>query len=260
MKRISIIIGILTVWLVFTGCQGPTVGYLITEDVTYPIDSMVVMTYPRLEQEIINLEKAKIDFDLSEEGKAILKKKEELEAKSAIYEHKTDSISEIMWEIDDQMWELGPNDEQYAILEKLYNELLDARHELYRQWDEIDEQIKEVMQVRNEVIGNIEHEILLLQRRVQDTIPWTSSPVEGVMGTEPIIYSIARITGEDATKTSLFTKYLTIIGGGRFILHWSKTELLPAGRYEISIQVTNEGYSRIIDNVFTFIVKDVNEK
>lgn len=84
MKRISTIIGILTVWLVFTGCQGPTVGYLITEDVTYPIDSMVVMTYPRLEQEIINLEKAKIDFDLSEEGKAILKKKEELDAKSAL--------------------------------------------------------------------------------------------------------------------------------------------------------------------------------
>lgn len=255
MKRITTIIGILSVWLTFTGCEGPAVGYLITEDVTYPIDTMVVMTYPRLEQEVLNLEQTKIDFDSSAEGKAILKKKEELEKIAATYEYKTDSIQQIKNDLDEQMYGSEIPEEEFNRLYKLWEQQNAAQDDLYRLWDEIDAQIAEVMAVRKEVIGNIDHDILLLQRQIKDTIPWTSSPVEGVLGTEPITYSIARVKGEDNAKTSLFSKYLTIIGGGRFILYWSKVELLPVGRYDISIQITNEGYSRVIDDVFTFIVE-----
>lgn len=255
MKKMTTIIGILSVWLVFTSCEGPAVGYLVTEDVTYPIDSMVVMTYPRLEQEILNLEQRKTDFDSSDEGKAILEKKEELEKIVAIYEFKADSIQEIKNDLEDQMYGSDISDEEFERLYELWEKEHAVQDDLYRLWEEVDAKIADVMAVRKEVIGNIDHDILLLQRQIADTVPWTSSPVEGVLGTEPITYSIARIDGENDVKTSLFSKYLTIIGGGRFILYWSKVELLPLGRYVISIRVTNEGYSRVIDNVFTFIVE-----
>lgn len=256
-KIITILIGILSVWVTFTGCEGPAIGYLITEDVTYPIDSMVVMSFPRLEQEVLNLEQKKINFDLSEEGKVILKKKAELEAITAIYSYKVDSIQDIMDELEYKMYDENPyiSNEEFERLYGLWEEQYAVQDEFYRLWDEIDAQIEEVMAVRKEAIGNIDHDILKLQRQIQDTIPWTSSPIEGVLGTEPIIYSIAGVKGEDRAKVDLFSKYLTIIGGGRFVLYWSKEEILPAGRYVVSIQITNEGYSRIINNVFTFIVK-----
>lgn len=256
-KIITILIGILSVWLTFTGCESPSIGYLITEDVTYPIDSMVVMSFPRLEQEVLNLEQKKINFDSSEEGKVILKKKEELEAITDIYSHKVDSVQDIMYELEYKMYDENPyiSDEEFDRLYSLWEEQYEVVDEFYRLWDEIDAQISEVMAVRKEAIGNIDHDILKIQRQIQDTIPWTSSPIEGVLGTDPIIYSIAEVKGEDHAKANLFSKYLTIIGGGRFVLYWSKNEFLPVGRYVVSIQISNEGYSRVINDVFTFIVK-----
>lgn len=253
MNGIKTIISLLLGWLAFTACEGPAVGYLVTEDVSYPIDTIRVMSYSRLEQEIVNLEDKKTNYDQTEEGKVLAGMKAELaemEEKYDSYKVPLDSLLDLIYDAEDiEDWDEADR------LTAERQEMLRERKELGWELDDMEDVIDELEAVKVATVGNIDNELVLIRRRINDTIPYTSSPVEGVLGTEPLIYSIERVTGEDAGKVALFAKYLTIIGGGRLVLHWSKTEQLPAGVFMVSIRVTNEGYSRAFEDVMTYIVE-----
>lgn len=74
------------------------------------------------------------------------------------------------------------------------------------------------------------------------------------MGTEPLIYSLAKIEsdrGENAAAD--FARYLTVIGGGRIYVDSAVDS--PEGMYYVSLLVENEGHSALLENVFTFIIE-----
>lgn len=89
-------------------------------------------------------------------------------------------------------------------------------------------------------------------KRLQNNIPWNSLPIEGVEGTAPIqitVKSIYAIQG-DAKKLEAC---LSVRGNG--VLSVPIVNDVPIGRYIISLNFSNEGYSKDLDNCFTIIVK-----
>ena len=82
--------------------------------------------------------------------------------------------------------------------------------------------------------------------------PWVSTPIQGVMGTQPIAVTITRVktTGGNVDK---LLKYITVRGDGVFEIPLEHD--VPAGRYLVSLNFRNEGYSKDVEDCFTVIVE-----
>lgn len=88
--------------------------------------------------------------------------------------------------------------------------------------------------------------------RKMNNAPWVSPICQGVDGTAPVIFEIADVTSDDG-DAAMFKSLLSIRGGGR--MEFPLVVSVPAGRYVVTLRVSNEGYSKILPEVFTFIVK-----
>ena len=89
--------------------------------------------------------------------------------------------------------------------------------------------------------------------RIENGAPWVSLKMEGYLGTEPIIFSIESVTSVDNEKGAAeFIKHLTIRGAGALV--YPQGTSVPAGRYTVSVRLTNPGYSKVVEDCFTFIV------
>lgn len=82
--------------------------------------------------------------------------------------------------------------------------------------------------------------------------PWVSTPIEGVEGTAQILVSIKNITSTDGDAGKM-QGALSVRGDGTFEipLHHG----VPVGRYKISLNFRNEGYSKDMNDCFTIIIK-----
>lgn len=90
--------------------------------------------------------------------------------------------------------------------------------------------------------------------RVKLQIPWLSTKIQGVNGTQQIFIQIKDIKSTDGGSPETIAEFLTVRGDGMFKLPLGISSI-PAGRYVISLNVYNEGYSKDLDDVFTIIVK-----
>ena len=82
--------------------------------------------------------------------------------------------------------------------------------------------------------------------------PWVSTPIEGVEGTIAIYVSIKNITSTSGDPEKLW-KVLSVRGDGTFEIPLYHD--VPAGRYVISLNFRNEGYSKDVNDCVTIIVK-----
>lgn len=89
--------------------------------------------------------------------------------------------------------------------------------------------------------------------RIYNVAPWVSPKMQGVIGTNPIRYEIAGIESADG-DAEMFRSLLTVRGGGR--MEFPLVSDITPGEYRISIRVSNEGHSRVLENIFTFNVKE----
>lgn len=90
-------------------------------------------------------------------------------------------------------------------------------------------------------------------QRLELNTPWVTLQIQGVLGTAPIIYSIESVISPDGGNAALFMEELEIIGGGT--MYYPIQPKAPAGTYVVSIRLTNEGFSKVLENAYTFIVK-----
>lgn len=94
--------------------------------------------------------------------------------------------------------------------------------------------------------------------------PWTSQRIQGVSGTNPVNFSFLSVTVSDGADAAAFTKAvqegLVTVNGGTINLFPKAVQTLPNGRYTVNLRVTNEGYSRELIGLFTFVVKDKAEE
>ena len=101
----------------------------------------------------------------------------------------------------------------------------------------------------------LREQISQLQEQIDKNIPWTTAQIEQVLGTEPLHYSLYRVkssNGQEAADD--FAKYMTVIGGGRMYVD-AKVDS-PVGYYTVSLKIENEGHTAILEDIFTFEVRD----
>ena len=92
------------------------------------------------------------------------------------------------------------------------------------------------------------------KNRVEKEIPWLTDNIQGVLGTAPIRYKLSGVTAPSVEAETIFLKEFKVRGGGRMELPLY-TEL-PVGRYVVSLYLSNEDYSAVLTDVYTFIVKE----
>lgn len=84
-------------------------------------------------------------------------------------------------------------------------------------------------------------------------LPWASTTIQGVEGTQPRYIVIKRIVSDTGDPDAM-AALLTIRGDGTFQLP-TDVSSIPVGRYVMSLTFTNEGYSKDLDDCFTIIVE-----
>lgn len=89
--------------------------------------------------------------------------------------------------------------------------------------------------------------------RIENKSPWVTQSIQGIAGTPPLIYSIEGITATDGGNGDVFKDELKIIGNGSF--YYPLEHKAPAGKYVVSVRVSNEGYSHVLKDIYTFVVK-----
>ncbi len=89
-------------------------------------------------------------------------------------------------------------------------------------------------------------------KRDKFNIPWCSIPIEGIEGTEPIRVSIKNIVTLGGNAVKLW-ECLSVRGDGSLIVPTHHD--IPTGRYVISLNFSNESYSKDVNDCFTIIVK-----
>ena len=88
---------------------------------------------------------------------------------------------------------------------------------------------------------------LIIRKELTDNI-------QGVLGTAPIRYKLSGVKAPSVEAETIFLKEFKVRGGGRMELPLY-TEL-PVGRYVVSLYLSNEDYSAVLTDVYTFIVKE----
>lgn len=88
-------------------------------------------------------------------------------------------------------------------------------------------------------------------RQIKFEIPWQSVSIEGVQGTSPMVFSIKSVACDNGHPEA--ASQFTVARKGVIELPWNHT--VPPGRYVFTLEVSNEGYTRALDSIFTVIVK-----
>ena len=91
--------------------------------------------------------------------------------------------------------------------------------------------------------------------RIENNAPWVSLRLQGYEGTEQIHFNVESVTsdqGEAAAAT--FMSELTIRGGGA-LMYPLENNAVP-GTYVVSVRLTNDGYSQVVEDAMTIIVTE----
>ena len=117
------------------------------------------------------------------------------------------------------------------------------------------EYMPDTMLVRKE-LGVIQDDWNIVRQdrmRLKVKAPWVTNQIQGVIGPAPIQYSLYDVPATDGGDAEVFKKELKVRGGG--ILEMPFLPESPNGRYTVSLKVEAEEYSAIIENVFTFVIR-----
>ncbi len=237
-------------------CEDVEVGYLETENAGYSIDTLSLYN---IEERLVEYKAYLVKFN--ELAEPINEKIDELQEEW----YEKDDI--LYWDYDEPMYELGEQIENASGAEKdrlqAEYDKLNAEREVLRQ--EMQGIQNEQRKLRNDVkqiaidmgfdsAAQITDGVSKLENTLKYKIPWVTSGLEGVKGTEPMSYSIVEVRNEKPENAELFRKSLSIMGGGR--MHVALDVEAPAGEYIVSIAIDNEGQHAVLEDAFTFIVEE----
>lgn len=253
MKRIIYLL-VLSCPFLISSCEDLEVGYLVTDTAGYTIDSLHLFDVEK------RLEDLTVTWDqFMDEAGPLMEEK-------AVWEKKRDEILVERDKVDDEMREveqaikLATDPTIIQGLENRLDELYDLEYELYMEWDDADYEVWMLNRSIEEIANDMgiesstafKNQIAKFQNRIKYDIPWVTSPMEKVLGTQPMVFSIADVKNENPENAKLFWESLTIMGGGRMYVDYDVKA--PAGRYVVSVRIENEGQTRVLNDVFTFIL------
>lgn len=241
--------------LLFSACQDITVGYLEADTAKYTIDTLHIIANAK--SELQRLEDIEANFYSN--TKTLQNEIAELEENIRTLYQEYDEEWMMM---DDANWEKVEagemtEDEYYAAIETI-NEELDAKYDPLI--DEINEQIEEknsylenlAVEMGIESLEILKKQITDYQQKIEFKLPWASSPIEGVLGTQPLLFTITGVKSDNSDAAAKFMNYIGVLGDGTIYVELD-VDVIP-GNYTVSLQIENEGRTKILNDVFTFIV------
>lgn len=264
MKNLIYLFIVSTAWL-FAACQDVTVGYLMVDEAAgYPQDTLHIMNAQKKLQALQGIE---ADFyahtkEIQDEIAEIQKEIDKLnEAWQVEYD---ETIQPIYDEIEEIYAKEEMTDADYVKVDQLYAEAFDKTGELdlkygdlkYPFEEDIYEKTEELEGLAEKMgIGSLDilkKQISDVQDKVKFELPWVTPKIQGILGTEPMQYSILRVKNENAGNAEKFMSYAGVMGGG--MLYVDSNFDLPDGNYTLTLEVRNEGRSRVLEDIFTFVV------
>lgn len=88
--------------------------------------------------------------------------------------------------------------------------------------------------------------------RIRNKSPWVSLTMDGILGTNPIYYEVAKVTASEGGDAAAFMKEVRVEGGGKIVFPF--TYKSPKGKYLLSLKIYNEGHQRVVVDIFTIII------
>lgn len=257
-------------WFIYAGvaigllsvaCQDITVGYLKADYGAYPIGKMEIYDIPVRIQE---LQEKKVLFSESPLKAEYDQKKEIAEAMQKNKELFSDTVKSVR----DSITRLEDSKDEADIQlvkelqEKLEDQLIPREDELRNIWNAslIDLQKAEkaldnyAYELGIPAFAVLEEQIEKLEYMLRFEVPWVTPEIEGVEGTEPLIYEIVRTKGPDPEAVEKFMDYTEIIGGGRISVKQEVVANVPAGEYVVTVRVHNEEREKVFPDAFTFVI------
>ncbi len=89
--------------------------------------------------------------------------------------------------------------------------------------------------------------------RIANEAPWVTPKIQGVLGTSPLLFEFVSVKALDGGDAEVFKKEITVRGGG--VMELPLYTELPVGCYVVTLKVSNDGYSELLSDVYTFVVK-----
>ena len=92
-------------------------------------------------------------------------------------------------------------------------------------------------------------------KRIEFQSPWQSNPIQGVAGTPQLRFCITSITDEkgNASPDAVLSQIYLVGAKARITVGYDHT--IPAGRYKLSLKVSNEDHEQDYPEIFTLIVE-----
>lgn len=255
--RIITTLLILGCLFLFGSCHKVTVGYLYTDEAEYPVNKMEIYNIPAKIAELRAL--------LAEFNKQAASLKTEYERLNAISTEKIAATKsyyqKVMEPVEDSLKMVSLSEEKKQQLQKRLEEITPVYEAMVADRDAAEQAAWEAQKAVDDMASKmgidspllVEKQIAELEMRILYKAPWTTSVIQGVLGTEPLIYEIAGVKNENTENADKFSQYLTVKGGGR--LQVDQEVDVPAGEYIVSVKVSTEERERVFTDVFTFIVK-----
>ena len=258
-----------------SSCEDVEVGYLETENAVYSKDTLHLYN---VEDRLAKYQGYQVEFD-QKGGAEYLGQIDEIEKKKAILQVEQDILYDQLMNLYELIEggtlsgkELELVEEERARVEGEYYGIVDQMDELDSErfdiWTELTQFTRDLWKSFGETedIDQLAFEMGRLVRvwevipntisKLKNTmalkIPWVTAPIEGILGTEPLSFSIAGVKNENPENAELFRQALSIMGGG--LMHVAQDVEAPSGRYVVSIVVQNEGQRALLEDIFTFIV------
>lgn len=253
MKRIIYLL-VLSCPFLISSCEDLEVGYLVTDTAGYTIDSLYLYDVEKKLEEL-----TPIWDQFMDEAGPLMEEKAEWEKKRDEILAARDAVDDEMSEVE-QALKLATDPTIIQELKNRLDELDMLAYDLYMEWDDADYEVWMLNQNIEDLASDMgienstafKNQIAKLQNRIKYDIPWVTSPMEMVLGTQPMVYSIADVKNENPENAKLFWESLTIMGGGRMYVAYDVKA--PVGRYVVSVRIENEGQTRVLNDVFTFIL------
>jgi hypothetical protein len=104
-------------------------------------------------------------------------------------------------------------------------------------------------------IGSLEilkKQIAEYQQKIDYKLPWTSAKIEGVQGTQPLLFTVIGIKSTNTSEAEKFMNHVGVLGDGTIYVELD-VNVIP-GNYTVSLQIENEGRTKILNDMFTFVV------
>ena len=105
--------------------------------------------------------------------------------------------------------------------------------------------------IKNNLDPNIATDADRINRRVH----WVTNPMEGVEGTQPIIYQLERVKDANGKDVTDLFKHTEVRGGGAVDIPYDHK--LPIGEYKLTIKIWNEGYDKILEDILSIKVANL---